>query len=165
MVFICTTSLFMSSCMFFKKNTHSGSGVNTQTAVKSLKNKEVVRENMVTSKIVIPGIGIGPIKDKIEVSLQIDESKAQQGMTLFGQKCSACHKIEEKYVGPALKGVTKRRQPEWILNMIMNPVEMTQKDEVAKELLAEHLTQMTYQNVDIKEAYAILEYFRLEDSR
>lgn len=41
---------------------------------------------------------------------------AQDGATLFKQKCSACHKIGEgKFVGPDLKDVTTRRSEEWLL--------------------------------------------------
>jgi cytochrome c551/c552 len=66
----------------------------------------------------------------------LDASLAEKGKAAFEQKCSACHRFEERFVGPPLKGVTTRRAPEWIMNMILNPVEMTQKDPAAKELLA-----------------------------
>ncbi|PJZ68135.1 cytochrome C [Leptospira perolatii] len=107
--------------------------------------------------------GIGPISS-VTIG-PIDGASAERGKKQFEMKCSACHKFEEKVVGPALKGVTERRTPEWIMNMILNPVEMTQKDPIAKELLAEHLTQMTFQNVQESEARDILEYFRKTDKR
>ncbi|WP_245667271.1 c-type cytochrome [Leptospira tipperaryensis] len=107
--------------------------------------------------------GIGPVAS---VSLAaLDETLANKGKKQFEAKCSACHKFEEKVVGPALAGVTNRRTPEWIMNMILNPVEMTQKDPIAQGLLAEHLTQMTFQNVQESEAREILEYFRKMDSK
>ena len=86
-------------------------------------------------------------------------------LTGFGGTCSACHKLDQRYVGPALTGVTKRRTPEWIMNMILNPQEMTQKDPIAKDLLATHFTQMSFQNVTQEEARAILEFFRQNDSQ
>jgi mono/diheme cytochrome c family protein len=107
-------------------------------------------------------IGIGPIK-KVEISGNIDMNLVNEGKKIFELKCSACHKLEERYVGPALKGVTKRRKPEWIMNMILNPIEMTQKDSTAKQLLSEYLVQMTFQDVKESEARAILEYFRYID--
>ncbi|TGK18712.1 cytochrome c [Leptospira fluminis] len=109
------------------------------------------------------GKGIGPVSSV--VLGPIDEATVEKGRKQFETKCSACHKFEEKVVGPALKGVTERRTPEWIMNMILNPIEMTQKDPIAKELLAEHLTQMTFQNVKESEAREILEYFRKLDKR
>lgn len=107
--------------------------------------------------------GIGPVKSLTLVA--VDPQLAAKGQQLFQSKCSACHKIDEKYVGPVLKGVTQRRSPEWIMNMILNPQEMTQKDPVAKDLLATHLTQMTFQNVSEEDARAILEYFRQNDAQ
>lgn len=105
--------------------------------------------------------GIGPVSS---VTLgAIDPAMVKEGQELYEGKCAACHKMDEKVVGPALGGVTKRRTPEWIMNMILNPEEMTKQDPTAQALLAEHLTQMTFQNVTEKEARAILEYFRKTD--
>ncbi|MCO4293953.1 cytochrome c [Solitalea sp. MAHUQ-68] len=106
--------------------------------------------------------GIGKFTD---VKLNgFDVELAQKGGAAFTSKCSACHKTtDQKIVGPGLKGVTERRTPEWIMNMMTNPQEMTQKDPVAKALLAEHLTQMTFQNVSDDEARQILEFLRQND--
>ncbi|RMF32692.1 MAG: cytochrome c [Chlorobiota bacterium] len=105
--------------------------------------------------------GVGPIT---EVTLgPLDEALAKKGKIIFEQKCNACHKIDERYVGPAIKGVTTRRKPEWIMNMIVNPTEMLEKDPIAKDLLATYLTPMTFQNVTKDQARAILEYFRQVD--
>ena len=79
------------------------------------------------------------------------------------EKCASCHKLDDKLVGPPLKDVTKRRKPEWILNMILNPEQMTKENAAAKQLLGQYLTQMTFQNVSINDAYAILEYLRVQD--
>ncbi|MEZ4965773.1 MAG: hypothetical protein R2791_11060 [Saprospiraceae bacterium] len=36
-------------------------------------------------------------------------------------KCAACHKLDDmRVVGPGWKDVTKRRKPEWIMNMVTN---------------------------------------------
>jgi mono/diheme cytochrome c family protein len=105
--------------------------------------------------------GIGPVKSVTLGSL--DQAMVDRGKKQFEAKCSACHKFEEKVVGPALQDVTLRRTPEWIMNMILNPIEMTQKDPIGQELLGEHLTQMTFQNIKEEEAREILEYFRKMD--
>jgi putative heme-binding domain-containing protein len=89
---------------------------------------------------------------------------AAKGKTVFDNRCSACHKIDQRFVGPALQGVTLRRQPEWIMNMILNPNEMTQKDEVAKDLLGTYATQMANMNLTKEEARQVLEYFRSLDA-
>lgn len=106
--------------------------------------------------------GVGPVSS-VEVG-PLDMARAVEGEKIFKSKCTMCHKIEERYVGPALLGVTKRQKPEWIMNMILNPVEMTQKDPTAKELLGTYYTQMTNQNVTQDQARSILEYFRKKDA-
>lgn len=106
--------------------------------------------------------GIGPFVGK-EVAA-FDAASAEAGMKIFESKCSACHKTTaDKVVGPGLAGVTERRNAQWLLNMITNPEEMTKKDPVAQALLAEHLTQMTNQNVSEADAIAILNYLRKND--
>lgn len=109
------------------------------------------------------GKGIGPVKEVV-LEEHIDEQLAATGQAVFEGKCSACHQLtDQKVVGPGMAGVTERRKPEWIMNMIVNPEEMTKKDPVAKKLLAEHLTQMTNQNVNEEDARALLEFFRKND--
>ena len=106
--------------------------------------------------------GIGPISS---VTLgEIDQAMAAEGETVFKAKCTACHKISKKFVGPALKGITQRRSPEWIMNMTMNPEEMIKKDPIAIQLLAEaNGAPMANQNLTEEEARALLEYFRTKN--
>ena len=76
-------------------------------------------------------------------------------------KCTACHKVDEKFIGPPPAGIMERRSPEWIMNMILNPEEMIAKDPVAIKLLAEYnFAPMANQSLTEDEARAILEYFR-----
>ena len=106
--------------------------------------------------------GIGPITS---ITLgEIDETLAIEGKALFATKCSACHKISKRFVGPALMGVTDRRTPEWIMNMILNPEVMVAENPIAKKLLAEYLSPMANQSLTESEARAILEYFRTKTS-
>ncbi|WP_242920150.1 c-type cytochrome [Pontibacter liquoris] len=116
-----------------------------------------------TAAVADEGKGVGPVTT-VEVGADIDAALAGTGKGLFEAKCSACHQLtDQKVVGPGLAGVTERRKPEWVMNMILNPEEMTKQDPTAKKLLAEHLTQMTNQNVNEQDARAILEYFRQND--
>lgn len=110
------------------------------------------------------GKGIGPVKT-VELSATIDTALAEAGKKTFESKCSSCHKFETKYVGPALKEITERRKPEWIMNMILNPAEMIQKDPEAKKLFATFMVAMPNQNMDEKSAREILEYFRSMDQK
>lgn len=106
--------------------------------------------------------GVGPITS---ITLgEIDQKMADEGKAVFLAKCSACHKISKRVVGPALAGVTERRTPEWIMNMILNPEKMVAENPIAKALLAEYLAPMANQNLTEAEARLILEYFRTKTS-
>ncbi len=111
---------------------------------------------------VSPSKGVGPVSS-VKIGA-LDTKLASSGRAVFGAKCAACHKMEERYVGPALKGVTLRRTPEWIMNMILNPGQMVQEDEVAMELLAEYMAPMASQNLTQDEARSVLELFREYDA-
>ena len=106
-------------------------------------------------------LGIGPVKH-IDLG-PIDNQLAVKGKGIFDVKCISCHKFDVRLVGPPLKDVTKRRKPEWIMNMMLNPLQMTQENPVAQELFATYLIQMTFQDVSHDDARAILEYFRAID--
>jgi mono/diheme cytochrome c family protein len=109
------------------------------------------------------GLGVGPVKS---VTLgDLDAAMAKEGEDIFTKNCAACHKMDSRFVGPALAGVTERRKPEWIMNMIMNPEQMVKEDPVAKELLAEYLAPMANQNITEDQARKIVEYFRQVDSK
>jgi len=109
------------------------------------------------------GKGVGPVAHVDVASL--DMSRAAEGAELFTVKCTACHKREERYIGPALAGVTQRRKPEWILNMILNPEVMVKEDPTATALLMEYIAPMTNQNLTEEEARAVLVYFMTEDAK
>lgn len=106
--------------------------------------------------------GIGPIQE-LTLPGEIDPTLVAEGEATFTTYCSACHKIEERYVGPALAGVTTRRSPEWIMNMILNTNEMLFNDDTAYDLLAEYMTPMPELPLSEEQVRAVLEYFRQTD--
>ena len=107
--------------------------------------------------------GVGPIinvilEDKVNISM------ANSGEKLFNQLCTSCHITNEDYIGPAMSGILNRRSPEWIMNMILNPIQMLEEDPIAIELLEKYNFEYMYnQNLLEEEAREILEYFRLLD--
>ncbi len=104
--------------------------------------------------------GIGPIK-ALTLPAEIDQAMAAKGDEIYKKMCTACHRPDKKFIGPAPKGVLERRTPEWVMNMILNPEEMVQKDPLAKDLLMEfNGAPMANQNLTEEEARAVLEYFR-----
>lgn len=103
--------------------------------------------------------GVGSIKS---VNLgDVDNALAEKGQDLFKTNCTACHKVDKKFIGPALTGITERRSPEWIMNMILDPELMVKEDPIAKQLLIDHNgSPMANQGLVEDEARALLEYFR-----
>jgi mono/diheme cytochrome c family protein len=104
--------------------------------------------------------GIGPIAS-FELSAEIDQAMADNGRAVYDAKCTACHKPDKQFIGPAPKGILDRRTPAWVMNMIMNPEEMIQKDPIAKQLLIKfNGAPMANQSLTEEEARSVLEYFR-----
>ncbi|WP_299556659.1 cytochrome c [Seonamhaeicola sp.] len=104
--------------------------------------------------------GIGPIKS-LKLDDKIDQEMVAHGAEVFKKLCTACHRVDKKFIGPSPAGIMERRTPEWVMNMILNPVEMTQKDPLAKALLIEfNGAPMANQNLSEEDSRAILEYFR-----
>lgn len=101
--------------------------------------------------------GIGPVTEVITVG-KIDMDKVEKGKELFKIKCSACHKIGEKYIGPALGDVLDKRTPTYVMNMILNPDGMVKEHPEARKMLQEFLSPMPNQNLEREEARAIVEY-------
>jgi cytochrome c551/c552 len=47
-------------------------------------------------------------------------ASVEEGEKLFIANCKACHSIETRLVGPALKGITERRDSSWIFKFIQS---------------------------------------------
>lgn len=107
--------------------------------------------------------GIGEVKN-VDLGSGIDAALADQGKAIVDMKCTACHQLNDKrLVGPGFQGVTNRRRPEWIMNMITNVDVMLDQDPEAQKLLEEYLTRMPNQNISLDDARGILEYLRKND--
>ncbi|MCB0719058.1 MAG: cytochrome c [Bacteroidetes bacterium] len=102
--------------------------------------------------------GIGPVTS-VDLG-EYNPDLANEGQELFKIKCSACHKIDQRYVGPALNDVLSRRTPAYVMNMILNPEEMVKRHPEAKKLLAEYAAPMANQHLTQEEARAIVEFLR-----
>lgn len=92
---------------------------------------------------------------------EIDKAMAEKGKTTYDVKCQACHSTgENRVVGPGWKGVTTKRKPEWIMNMIMNVDVMLESDPEAQKMLEECLVRMPNQNLSKDESREVLEFMR-----
>lgn len=104
--------------------------------------------------------GIGPIKG-FEFPSDVDTDMAARGEAKFNAICVACHMVDQRMIGPAMKGVYERRNPAWVMNMILNPDGMLKEDPIAKALLKEYNNAiMLNQNLTEEEARDVAEYLR-----
>ena len=86
------------------------------------------------------------------------------GKGIYELKCQSCHRLtEEKLVGPGWKGVSKRRNPTWITNMITNVEMMLESDAEAQKLLELCLVRMPNQNITKDDARKLIEFMRSND--
>jgi cytochrome c5 len=91
----------------------------------------------------------------------IDPAMVEKGKTTYDVKCQACHSTgENRVVGPGWKGITTKRKPEWIMNMVLNIDVMLDSDPEAQKLLEQCLVRMPNQNLSKEEGRQVLEFMR-----
>ncbi len=149
-----TLALFAFSCGEKKEEKKDGFEINRT------KKEEAPKEVSEGVPVDLDNKGIGPITT-MEFGDEIDMELAAQGEAKFNAICIACHMVEQRMIGPAMKGIYERRSPEWVMNMILNPDGMLKEDPIAKALLKEYNNAiMLNQNLTEEEARAVAEYLR-----
>jgi hypothetical protein len=100
----------------------------------------------------------------VQVTTPLNQEWVTAGKSTYDLKCQGCHKLtDERVVGPGWSGVTKRRQPEWIMNMVTNVDMMLETDPEAQKLLEQCLVRMPNQNLSLDESRKVLEFMRSND--
>ncbi|MBK7682231.1 MAG: cytochrome c [Bacteroidia bacterium] len=103
------------------------------------------------------------IKD-LALTNPLNQEWVTNGEKIYDSKCLSCHKLtDEKVVGPGWKGITQRRKPIWIMNMILNVEIMLDEDPEAQLLLEQCLIRMPNQNLTHDEARQVVEFMRHND--
>lgn len=87
---------------------------------------------------------------------------AQDGEALFKSNCSACHAVKEKLIGPALAGMEKRNNEEWLMKWIRNSQAMVKAgDPYGVKIFNEYnKVAMTSFNLKDEEIKAIIGYVK-----
>lgn len=102
----------------------------------------------------------------VELSTPLNEDMIAKGKSIFELKCSACHKLTDaKLVGPGWAGVTKRRTPEWIMNMVTNTDVMLNQDPEAQKMLELCLVRMPNQGLSGDDSRSVVEFMRKNDGQ
>lgn len=100
-----------------------------------------------------------PIDSTTIVSVPMS-AEATAGKALFEANCVQCHAVNEKVVGPALAGITKRRRASWVVAWVRNPAKVIASgDEYAAKLFNDYgKQQMPSFGLSDKEIKAIITY-------
>lgn len=78
------------------------------------------------------------------VVASVSAQNVSEGETLFKQKCTACHAIDQQVVGPALKGLETRRSEAWIIKWVKDSQAMVKAgDKDAVKLFEQYKVPMT----------------------
>ena len=108
--------------------------------------------------------GYGPIKKELTIDA-INDELAADGEKIFNKTCFRCHRLDERFTGPPLRGVAAYRSPAFVMNMILNPEENIRRHAGVRALQKQYYTVMTNQDLSIDEARAVLEYLRSANER
>lgn len=67
-----------------------------------------------------------------------EQDIASPGQEIFERGCFACHSIGEgDRIGPDLKDVHLRREREWLVRWLQDPMEMAKSDSIGRQLFAQ----------------------------
>lgn len=56
----------------------------------------------------------------VDPEIPDSEEAISAGQSIFNANCKTCHRLDQKLVGPALRGVTDRRELDWAKQFITN---------------------------------------------
>ena len=150
---ILATALMFSAVLFVASCSDGGSDNQAGTENGTT---EATADNEVHGDMIQPG--------DVQLTTPLNQEWIAAGKGIYDMKCQSCHKLtDEKLVGPGWKGLTAKREPHWIMNMITNVDMMLEKDPEAQKLLEQCLVRMPNQNISKDEARSILEFMRNND--
>ena len=102
--------------------------------------------------------------EDVTLTTPLNQEWVKTGKSTYELKCQSCHKLtDERLVGPGWAGVTKKREPHWIMNMITNVEMMLETDPEAQKLLEQCMVRMPNQNLSKEQAREVLEFMRSND--
>jgi nitrite reductase (NO-forming)/hydroxylamine reductase len=93
---------------------------------------------------------------------EVAQAAAHPGQAIFERNCFACHSIGEGLrVGPDLKDLHLRREREWLVRWVDDPIGMAETDPIGQELFAEwNNTPMAKSFLSQDEIGQVLDYIQ-----
>ena len=146
--------LIASGFVFFACNNEENTNAKTENSADTGQSASEQKE--------VHGTQIQP--GEVTLTTPLNQAWVTAGKSTYDVKCQSCHKLtDERVVGPGWAGVTKRREPHWIMNMITNVDMMLETDPEAQKLLEQCLVRMPNQNLSKDDARQVLEFMRSND--
>ena len=127
-------------------------------------NKDGNRKPVITKKLEksdpqVKDHGIGPVKS-VELG-PLNKKMTDDGKAIFNNKCTICHDLDQKKIGPPLRNVSKDRAPEFIMNLLLNSAQMQKENPIIKDLLKKYNNMlMPDPALNQAQARSVLEYLR-----
>jgi len=118
---------------------------------------------ILTSSSVVLGQEAAPAAAPAETTAAAPAAAAGdpvKGKALFNTNCAACHKLDSKSTGPALRGVAEKHTMDWLYDWIHNSSAMIKAgDPAAVKLFAEYKSVMTaFPQLSTQDIDAIIAY-------
>ena len=99
----------------------------------------------------------------LAVSISFAKADVAEGEKLFNANCAACHALNEKIVGPALKGVNEKYDEAWLQKWIKNSQAMVKSGDAKALKVYNENNQMvmtSFENLTDAQVKSILEYIK-----
>ncbi len=95
----------------------------------------------------------------IQISAQ--SGNAENGKKLYNANCAACHKLDARFVGPPLKGISEKRTKEWLVAWIKDNAALRASGDADAIAIFEEYNKITmtpYPNLSDQDIEDILAY-------
>ena len=112
-----------------------------------------------------PNVPTEPVELKgVNLTTPLIGYMVRKGKKVFEEKCVGCHSLDGRVLqATTFQGVTKRRRPEWIMNMTTG-VQINLADNKKEQTRLEKCyTRQPGQRLDIPQSRDLLEYLRSND--
>ena len=88
------------------------------------------------------------------------------GQLLFHARCAACHSFGKgDQLGPDLRGITRRREPAWLMRYLAEPDKVRASgDVIARELASRYKVPMPNLSLTRKELAELLPYLEAQST-